>query len=81
MLDLYLPGFEAFLQLEKGLSPASLAAYKSDLKQLNRYLKLSGQAEQLSEIDKQILRAFLKELQELGLANSSQARKIGRAHV
>jgi len=76
MLDFYLPGFEAFLQLEKGLSTASLAAYKSDLKQLNRYLKLNCPAEQLAKIDKQILRNFLKALQELGLANSSQARML-----
>jgi len=76
MLDLYLPGFEAFLQLEKGLTAASLAAYKSDLKQLNRYLKQQKELEQLADIDKQTLRGFLQELQKLGLAKSSQARML-----
>lgn len=76
MLDLYLPAFEAFLQLEKGLSKASLAAYKSDLKQLNRYLKQQEALEQLADIDKQTLRGFLQELQKLGLAKSSQARML-----
>lgn len=76
MLDLYLPAFEAFLQLEKGLSKASLAAYKSDLKQLNRYLKQQEELEQLADIDKQTLRGFLQELQKLGLAKSSQARML-----
>lgn len=76
MLDLYLPAFEAFLQLEKGLSKASLAAYKSDLKQLNRYLKQQEELKQLADIDKQRLRGFLQELQKLGLAKSSQARML-----
>jgi len=76
MLDLYLPAFEAFLQLEKGLSKASLAAYKSDLKQLNRYLKQQEELKQLADIDKQTLRGFLQELQKLGLAKSSQARML-----
>ena len=69
-------GYHAHLQLEKGLSPASVEAYKSDVSKLFEYLALKAYKGGVSQIQLGDLQAFINHLNELGLMPSSQARLI-----
>lgn len=72
----YLKGFEAYLLLERSLSPNTAQAYLSDLDKLQQFLKLKGYALSPLNIDAPHLEAFLLWLNGLGLAARSQARLI-----
>ena len=66
----YLNSFRYHLQVEKGLSSNSIESYLSDLKDMLEYIDI-----RIEDInDKQIIDYFIS-LQQLGLANSSIARK------
>jgi integrase/recombinase XerC len=59
---------------ERDLSPHTLAAYRRDLAQLQRWLGRGGLGS-LEELDRRVLRRWLGWLAELGYARSSIARK------
>jgi len=72
----YIKSFRAFLQLEKGLSPASITAYLQDLKKLIEFIELHELNKGLSQLILSDLQQFITYLNELGLSVNSQARII-----
>lgn len=73
---IYIRGFKTFLRLEKSLSANSIDAYIHDVEKFCQYLnytktELTPQQVQLSD-----LRNFLKWINELGMAATTQARVI-----
>ncbi len=70
----YLKGFEAYLLLERSLSPNTAEAYLADLDKLQQFLKLNELPLSPLEIDSTHLQQFLRWLNELSLAARSQAR-------
>lgn len=73
---LYKRGYQAYLQLEKGLSPASIEAYQRDVAKLMEYLELQKHNGGIAQVTLGDLQAFINHLNELGLMPSSQARLI-----
>ncbi|MDR1740000.1 MAG: site-specific tyrosine recombinase XerD [Bacteroidales bacterium] len=67
----YIKGFKAYLQLEKHLSPKSVEAYLHDVEMLFSFLGDDIKAENIESKD---IEKFLKQLFDLGLAATSQAR-------
>lgn len=72
----YFNAFEAFLKLEKGLSPASVEAYLFDLKKLHQFMDLQEWDKGFTHLQLQDLQNFISYLNELGLSVNSQARII-----
>ena len=72
----WIHGFEAFLLLERSLSPNTIEAYKRDLGKLAEYLHLRERKVPPSEIQTEDLFQFLMSLNELGMSAASQARVI-----
>ena len=69
-----LDGYNAWLMLERGLSPNTRAAYGADAARLVQWLAEQGSSPQQADID--MLHAFVAELHDLGIAPRSQARII-----
>src|SRR5689334_15880640 len=69
-VDLYLE----HLQVERGLSPRTLSAYASDLKQVRAKLASNGRS--LRDADEGAISAVLLGLSREGLAARSQARMV-----
>lgn len=66
--------YEAYLQLERGLSANTRAGYRSDAEKLARYL---GDNEiSLEDVTTDTLRDFINLLFELGISTRSQARVV-----
>lgn len=72
----YLQSFTAYLQLEKGLSPASVAAYRQDLRKLLEYLEVHDIEQPLTSLTLDDLQGYISYLNELGLSVNSQARMV-----
>lgn len=72
----HIKGYAAFLRLEKGLSNHSVEAYIRDVRKLQQYIESSTPITSIKQIDSENLRAFLKQLNEIGLEASSQARIV-----
>lgn len=72
--EIHLKGFKDYLRLERGLSDNSWQAYLADVKKMIQYLEIA----QLSILPQQLkledFTAFLAYLNELGVAEASQAR-------
>ncbi len=68
--------FEAFLQLEKGLSQATVCAYLQDLKKLQEFIEIQEINKGVSQLELKDLQLFITYLNELGLRVNSQARII-----
>lgn len=75
-LNIYLNGFKAFLQLEKSLSENSVEAYLHDVHLLFQFLHSINFEENIEKIDLKTLQLFLKNIHEMGLSATSQARII-----
>jgi integrase/recombinase XerD len=73
---LHLQGFKSFLQLERSLSPNSVAAYLGDVDKLMQFLELSGINHQPQDLTLEHLQSFLKYIHEIGMSAQSQARII-----
>lgn len=71
-----LQGFKQYLQLEKSLSPNSVAAYLHDIEKLGQFYALSSRTPSPKEVTTTDLKAFLKWITELGMTPTSQARII-----
>lgn len=69
-------GFKAYLQLERSLSANSVEAYIRDVEKLSSFLELVDPAISPDKVSIDHLREFLKNIHELGLNASSQARII-----
>ena len=66
--------YYTYLQLEKGLSPNSIDAYKKDLQKLNRFLE--SEKITYAAVTYNILQQFVAQLNDLGIHPRSQARTI-----
>jgi len=76
MWEVYKKGFKAYLQLEKSLSPNSVAAYLRDLDKLTDFLLSTHSLKAPEEITLKDLQQFVQWAAELGITASSQARII-----
>jgi integrase/recombinase XerD len=73
-LDRHLPTYLDHLSVERGLSPASVAAYRTDLIAFGRWLEESGvAAEKAGRSD---LGRYLRALRSRGLSSRSSARAL-----
>src|SRR6056297_2284924 len=70
----YAKEFQAWLQIEKGLSPNTIEAYLNDLVKLSQFNSEHEKLLRPNKISTKHLQAFLKWINELGLGATSQAR-------
>ncbi len=69
--------FQAYLQGERGLSPATVRNYLADVEPFLMFLEREGvPLAQLERADRPLLRRYLAWLMELGYARGSIARKV-----
>jgi integrase/recombinase XerC len=73
--------FLDYLQVEKGLSPATIRAYTTDLRQFSSFLNVRADREEhdpldLSLVNLRSVRSFLGHLSSQGLEPSTLARKL-----
>lgn len=72
----YKKGFRAYLQLEKSLSANTLEAYLHDIDKLTQFLDASNQQLQPEQINYEVLTAFVRWVNDLGMTARTQARVI-----
>lgn len=72
----YLKNFEAYLKIEKSLSPNSVEAYLHDIQLLLKYLSIENKSVNPDDLTLQDLECFIAYLHDLGLVDRSQARII-----
>ncbi|MFM9907884.1 MAG: site-specific integrase, partial [Chitinophagaceae bacterium] len=76
MWDSHKKGFKAWLQLEKSLSDNSVEAYLRDIDKLTDFLQHEHSLKSPTELELTNLQQFIKQVAELGMTASSQARII-----
>ncbi len=76
MWEPYKKGFRSYLQLEKSLSDNSVQAYGRDIELLTQFLQETADMKSPGDISLKDLQAFLKQITDLGMTASSQARII-----
>ncbi|MFM2139412.1 MAG: hypothetical protein RJA57_1719 [Bacteroidota bacterium] len=76
MWESYKKGFKSWLELEKSLSPHSVQAYLRDIDHLTTFLLASELTKPPEEVGLRDLQRFLKQIGEMGLSATSQARLI-----
>jgi integrase/recombinase XerD len=76
MWEPYKKGFKSYLQLEKSLSDNTVQAYLRDIELLTQYLQVKNSLKAPADISLKTLQAFVKNIAELGMTASSQARII-----
>ncbi len=74
--NVYIKNFEAYLKIEKSLSPNSVDAYLHDVALLVQYYSIDGNIKQADELQLKDLENFIAHLHDLGLSDRSQARII-----
>ena len=68
--------FLDFMAIERGVSPNTLAAYRSDLRQLTEFVgEREGHAD-WAHVDEQRLMDYVARLRDLGYSDSTRARKL-----
>lgn len=72
----YLKGFKAYLRLEKSLSPNTLLAYERDIQKLAQFLITQHEIGNPTLVSLAHLRDFVKQVNELGLEATTQARMV-----
>ena len=72
----FLKGFKTYLQLEKSLSKQSIDSYILDLKKLINYLSINKEITNPNQLTTNLLQDFIKFLNKMELASTSQARII-----
>lgn len=72
----YIKDFQYFMKLEKSLSQNSVDAYTSDLKKFLQFLEYKSLNIEPEEVKLELLRDFLKWINELGMNARTQARII-----
>lgn len=81
MITQYISAFKDFLALEKGLAQNSLWAYERDIQKLHNFLEIKQFQGSINSLKPTDLQNFINELNELGLAATSQARCIASLHA
>lgn len=76
MWEPYKKGFKAYLQLERSLSENSVDAYLTDIEKLTSYIQATGALKTPAQLELSDLQGFIKEIAELGMTQTSQARII-----
>ncbi len=76
MWQSYLLGFKSYLQLERSLSKNSIEAYLHDVKLLTAFFELKKLDVTPQQVTPAHLKSFIKNINEMGLAEYSQARII-----
>jgi integrase/recombinase XerD len=76
MWEPYKKGFKAYLQLEKSLSENTVQAYLRDIELLTQHLLENKSLQSPADITLKDLQHFVKNIAELGMTASSQARII-----
>jgi integrase/recombinase XerD len=71
---IHIRGFITFLRLEKSLSPNSIEAYERDVQKLRSFAE--GISVSPQQVSPQHIRDFLKQITDIGLSATSQARII-----
>lgn len=74
--DSYIKGFAAYLTLERNLSENTRKAYIADISNFVSFLERSGHAVQPANVEIDYARAFLQDINEMGLSERTQARII-----
>jgi integrase/recombinase XerC len=70
-------GFLAYLEVEKGYSPATIRSYSTDLDQFETFLKgRKASLERPARLNRDHVRAFLAELHRRQLTKTSMGRKL-----
>ena len=72
-------GFLNYMTVERGVSPNTLAAYRSDLSQLIDYLKsthFSGNGSDWKDVDEEMMSQYLLHLHALEYSDTTRARKV-----
>jgi integrase/recombinase XerD len=72
----YQKGFKAYLQLEKSLSGNSVDAYLHDVEKLGQFFDAKNTSPKVADVRLEDLQEFLMWVNELGMADRSQARII-----
>jgi integrase/recombinase XerC len=73
----FLRGFLAYLEVEKGYSPATVRSYATDLDQFETFLKgRKATLERPARLNRDHVRAFLAELHRRQLTKTSMGRKL-----
>ena len=68
--------FIAYIQAEKRFSSLTVEAYQRDMEQFAAYLKRDFELEDLTKVDKMMVKSYIVNLKEEGLVNRSINRKI-----
>ncbi len=71
--------FRVYLQVEKGLSPHSVAAYVRDVRKLERHAVASGG--QLPSLNRQVIESWMRSLGQKGLDPKSISRALSAARA
>lgn len=74
--NFYIKNFNAYLKIEKSLSPNSVEAYQHDVQLLIQYLKIDEKQSLPADLQLSDLENFIAHLHDLGLSDRSQARII-----
>ncbi len=76
MWTTFIKGYIGWLRLEKSLSENSVEAYVRDVQHFISYLQIISKEKTPNEIKREDIENFLQSINELGIANSSQARMV-----
>ena len=68
--------FIAYIQAEKRFSPLTVEAYQRDMDQFVAYLKSDFEVEDLTKVDRLMVKSYIVRMKEEGLVNRSINRKI-----
>jgi len=72
----FINGFKSYLMLERSLSENSISAYLQDVSKLERYFEIHEKDIDPKEVGSKDLESFIFWINDLGLADHSQARLI-----
>ena len=70
----YIRGFKLYLNVEKGLSEHSIAAYEGDVEKLARFIEKENGELPLQDLETDHIRSFLRELHRCDIDPRSQSR-------
>lgn len=68
--------FFVYLDAEKGCSPATIEAYRSDLKLFREFLRDDGTVPHVGAITPEVLRRYIADMSAGGLAASTRGRRL-----
>ena len=75
-LDTLVQDFFVYLEAERGYSPLTVTAYRSDLSQLFDFMQQTGQDLAAEAVTTQAVRRWIVDLRQRGLSSNSVARHI-----